>query len=964
MLRDPRWQRIDDLYHAALQHDASGRQAFLRSECGEDEALRREVESLLAEDPGDAFLETPALEVAARDLASAAHTLIGRHLGDYHVLSLLGSGGMGEVYRARDTKLQRDVAIKVLPSTIAGDAAAVARFAREARLLAALNHPRIAAIYGVIDVDDTPAIVLELVDGETLATRIERGPLPIRDAIAIATQIADGLGAAHERGIVHRDLKPSNISLRPDGTVKILDFGLAKALVPVSSEPDALIVHASTATRVGVISGTPAYMSPEQAQGRPVDRRTDVWAFGCVLYEMLTGRRAFPGASATDILPAVIASEPDWSALPGDLSPTVRQFLKRCLAKDVMQRVGDIHTIRLALEGAFDADDVQPSSEPPAQRRISRRKILVGLGAAVPLAGSAVVAWNHARARATPGRVYRSEMALAANQRLFLSNIAHLIDVSPDGTQIVFASSGLWLRPLSSLDATLMPGTEDSYAHTPFFSPDGRWIGFYSVTSQELQRIAVKGGRPEVIASTPRPFGATWQANDRILFGRGSDGIWKVPVANGTPTQVIAVAEGEAAHSPRVLPDGRVMFGLRRRGVPSWAEGQVVAQARGSGTPDVLVAQGRDARYVSTGHLLYASADELLAVPFDAATGRVAGDQVRQMRGVQGPYLPFTDVSHFAVAAAGTLAYVPVYRSGPVERPLVWVAQDGTETPLNLGLVNGTGNVRVAPDGRHIAHASAGSVYVADASRPLWTPVVPGRGNGSVIWSRDGRDIAFFQLPDRLLRARADGTDVRQLLTMPGQQLLVPSTFTEDGRWLIFTYGTTVTSHVGLLDLTAADPRGPRWTTLTDGSTAALSPGDEWIAYQSSRTGEYHVYVDRFPNVGDPKPVSTTGGGGHPVWSRDGRELFYRRGDGAMMAVAVKKTPESIDFGTPVMLFPSNGYGTGPIAPAGGGRGWDLAPDGRFLLGKQQGPADTDDGTRIVIVQNWFEELRRQMAPA
>jgi serine/threonine-protein kinase len=965
-MRDQRWQRIEELYHAALDRQPSERAAFLQAECAGDDTLRHDVESLLAEGNAEQFLATPALELAGREMAASRDMLIGRDIGPYQIESLLGAGGMGEVYRARDTKLHRDVAIKVLPSAVAHDRDRLTRFAREARLLAALNHPNIAAIHGVEEADGISALVLEFVDGETLSERIARGPLKTAEAIAIARQIGDGLESAHEHSIVHRDLKPSNIKLRPDGKVKILDFGLAKALAPAdaSGAPN----RTSSLTQVGVITGTPAYMSPEQAHGQAVDERTDIWAFGCVLYEMLTGRQAFAGQSTTETLAAVIAEDPAWEKLPRDLTPGIRVFLKRCLSKDPRQRVSHIRDMRLALEGAFETDIAAPAGA----RRLTWKRALATAGAALVLILlTGFVTWTLIRP-AAPGPLVSQFSFDVPPFRA--ANIAHQVAVSPDGTRVVYAGEGaLWLRPLDTLQASMVPGTERSNAHTPFFSPDGNWIGFYDQSAGELKRAAVSGGAPIVVAAIQRPFGATWPRDDLILYGRGPDGIWQVSPANGTPERIVTLADGEEAHSPQVLPNGSILFTRKRRGVSSWNDAQIVVRARGSDTTAVVIQRGRDARYLPTGHLVFAlwdsrvrpfsqisEQDELLAARFDVEVPRVVGDHVSVVRGVRGAFSPYTDASQFAQAGNGTLVYIPALVADSTPRMLVWVTRGGREEPLNLALRATNGWVRVSPDETRIAHAGGGEIFVSDTSRPSWIPIVSDTGNWNPVWSRDSRHVVFAS-PGRLMRTQADGTGEVELLEFKGNQLLVPGAWTRDGRRVVFTYGIGTDPHLGVLDLGRVGKTDKPWTPIDrpyDMSSPALSPRDEWIAYQSQYSGEYHVYIDRFPAVGDPKLVSGEGGGSQPVWSADGREVFYRRVDGAMMAVRVDTTPK-LRIGEPVLLFENRGYGPGSTRGGASARGWDVAPDGRFLMIKRSSPPTTSDS--IVVVQHWFEELKRKL---
>ena len=572
-MRDQRWQRIEELYHAALDRHPSKRAAFLQAECAGDDTLLRDVESLLAEGDAEQFLATPAIEVLGREMAASRDMLIGRDIGPYQIQSLLGAGGMGEVYRARDTKLHRDVAIKVLPSAVAYDPSRLTRFTREARLLAALNHPHIAAIHGVEDADGISALVLELVDGETLSERIARGPLKTADAIAIARQIVDGLESAHEHGIVHRDLKPSNIKRRSDGNVKILDFGLAKALAPadLSRTP-----NRTSVTQAGVVIGTPAYMSPEQAQGQAVDERTDIWAFGCVLYEMLTGRQAFAGQSMTETLAAVIAAEPSWDALPHDLSPTLRVFLKRCLAKDPRQRISDVRTLRLALDGAFETDS--PLKAPPVggDRQIERPLWpLPWLGGLLLGAGVIAGTWALSQPPREAQPLVRSFVATPEQLGSIISVVRDLT-MSPDGSRVVYGSSTLTrplgVRSLDQLESSVLPGTEG--ASSPVFSPDGGSIVFFDQRQSALKRIALLGGQASTIGSTDGLLtGLSWGPDDTIVFAtETSAGLVRMSAdGRGKPEQLTTLANGEVGHRwPAVLPNGRGVLFTSWRGSPCW----------------------------------------------------------------------------------------------------------------------------------------------------------------------------------------------------------------------------------------------------------------------------------------------------------------------------------------------------------------------------------------------------------
>ena len=545
----------------------------------------------------------------------------GTTLGPYSVTAKIGEGGMGEVWQARDTKLDRDVALKVLPEAFTSDPDRLARFEREAKVLASLNHPNIGSIYGLEEAEGVKALVLELVEGPTLADRIKQGPIPIDEALPIAKQIAEALEAAHEQGVIHRDLKPANIKIKDDGTVKVLDFGLAKAFQPDAGDPglsqSPTISLTAAATQMGMVIGTAAYMSPEQARGKTVDKRTDIWAFGVVLYEMLSGARPFQGEDVSLTLASVMKSDVDVKTLPRDVPPTVRTVLDRCLEKDPPRRIRDIGDVRLAMEGAFETTFSAPSEPGVVPTLQVWQRPLAALGivvVAVLLASLAV--WN--LTRPGPQAVSRFEIPFRTEETLTGLG-RHAVAVSPDGRQIVYATTdGLALRSLNQVTPVLLAGT-DGNAREPFFSADGQSIGFFTQTGNQLQKIFTSGGAPVALGEAVNPWGASWGADDVILYGQGADGIWRVPGTGGTPEAVITVEAGELAHGPQMLPGEWVLFTLRPASTQSWDESQIVMQSLASEERVVLIEGGRDARYMETGHLVYVLNGVLSAVAFVAA---------------------------------------------------------------------------------------------------------------------------------------------------------------------------------------------------------------------------------------------------------------------------------------------------------------------------------------------------------
>ena len=673
----------------------------------------------------------------------------GTTIGPYEVVVEIGRGGMGEVYRARDTKLDRDVALKVLPQAFTDDPDRLDRFEREAKVLASLNHPNIAAIHGLEESDGTRALVLELVEGPTLADRISKGPIPIDEALPIAKQIAEALEAAHEAGVIHRDLKPANIKVREDGTVKVLDFGLAKALDPSpTSDPSESPTLTAAATQMGVIMGTAAYMSPEQARGKPVDKRADIWSFGVVLYEMLTGQRAFQGEDVSVTLADVIRADLKWEKLPNDLPPTLATYLRRCLEKEPSQRIRDIGDVRLAMAGAFEMTGSGPA-EPVAapSLRVWQRPAVAAVLAvvliAIGLAGGLAV-WSATRPAAPTSPTTRFPIVLPPGGR-FGGVSRHVVALSPDGVHLAYAANRqIYLRTMDRMEATPIRGTEGegaTFGRSPFFSADGQWLGFWA--ENQLKRVSVSGGAPVTLCDAENPRGASWGADDTILFGQ-ADGIWRVLGTGGTPERIIEVGEGSQAQSPQLLPGGAwVLFTLRPGGASDWNQAQIVAESLETAERRVLIDGGHDARYVSTGHLVYALNGILLAVGFDPDTLRVTPGPVPLVEGVAVAGSN-GGAAHFALSDTGTLVYVPGVGvpgqgRGGTARTLVWVDREGREELVATPSV-AYDRVRLSPDGTRAVVQVDGAntdVWLSELARgtlsrlttdpavderPLWTP--------------------------------------------------------------------------------------------------------------------------------------------------------------------------------------------------------------------------------------------------
>jgi serine/threonine-protein kinase len=908
----------------------------------------------------------------------------GSRLGSFEVVSSLGAGGMGQVYRARDTKLGREVALKVLPPSFLLEADRVARFQREAQLLAALNHPHIAAIHGLEQHEGAPLLVLELVDGETLADRLAaaRGTgLGLNDTLAIARQIADALEAAHERGIIHRDLKPANIALTADGRVKVLDFGLAKfqaggAGEAGGSRPEGL-THSPTltvhATQAGVILGTAAYMAPEQAKGRDADKRADVWAFGCVLYEMLTGRRAFDGEDLTDTIAAVVRGDPDWTAIPAEVPDQIRLLVRRCLEKDRRARIGDVSVARFLLNETIAPPPVRPAPVPPASASTGRRLALV---AAASLAlGASVTAgtwWALSTPPASPAPV-RMVLVPAPQHALTMQGSDRDLAIAPDGSFVVYRSfvgadaSQLVIRRFNEFESRAL-STAGVNPRSPFVSPNNAWVGYFAAGA--LRKLPADGG-PSVtigaLASGPR--GASWGDNDIIVFATSdvTSGLFSVAGGGGDPKPLTTPnrEKGEGDHIfPSVLPGSRaVLFTMQPpAGSGSVNDFRVAVLDVESGDVKVLIQGASHPQYVDTGHILYATSDGTLrAVRFDSDRLALIGDPVPVLDDVRGFV---SGAAQFSVAAAGTLAYVPGGgTSGTIDRPLVWVNRQGQREVIK-GPGRPYNNPRLSPDGRQVAVEitdDADDIWILDTVRAtLSRQTVETLEDETNAWSPDGRWVAYSSSRNAterfVFRQRADGGGAEESLWKGVEHVHVED-WTPDGKALIVSLSTTAGSSQDLYLLPVEGDRTlkPLLQSQFGERAARLSPDGRWMAYCSNETGRDEVYVRPFPSLEGRFPISTEGGC-QPVWSRKGSELFFR---GAIKeARVVLAVPVSIgatfSAGAPQKLFDDPFYNKG-----GGHQGFDVAADGRFIfVAGEAAEAQAGMALPIHLVFNWFEELK------
>ncbi len=883
---------------------------------------------------------------------------IGTKLGPYEILAAIGSGGMGEVYRARDTKLGRDVALKVLPEAFARDAERMARFQREAKVLASLNQPNIASIYGLEDSGATHALVMELVEGSTLADRIRSSPIPTDEALRIAKQITEALEYAHERGIVHRDLKPANVKVTSDDAVKVLDFGLAKA---IEGDPSSVDISTSPtmsrmATMQGVLLGTAAYMSPEQAKAKPVDRRADIWAFGCVLYEMLTGKMAFHGETVTDTLAAVIKEEPDWSLLPVSTPARVRVLLRRCLQKDPKQRLRDIGDARIALEEQILGAPIEATSqgEPvgAAERPLIFRRAAIlrlciaGLIVAV-LAGLA--GWIlKPEPGATPRPVSRTVITLPSGEELLALDYP-TIAISRDGTQIAYGASHagtrqLYLRALDSLVTKPIPDTENGLS--PFFSPDGHWLGFFG--GARLRKVDLNGGVAINIAAGTIEYGASWGGQGTIFFAPNIGAIEQVSENGGTVTPVtrLVIEKGETQHGwPCVLPGGKgVLF------VTGPDPERIALQPLPSGERVNLGLTGTSPQYAS-GHLVYVQDGALKAVGFDLRTLHITGTPVPL---VQGVLQLSSGAAQYSLSDTGTLVYVPGSLQGSSKR-IVWVSRNGTEQDVPAP-PNSYTYPRLSPDGRRLAvtiRDPSAQTWVYDFSQATLTRLTfNGTENEVAVWTPDGKRVAHISNKDgpvNMYWEASDGSGGFERLKAT-QDTEVPSSFSPDGKFLAYIDINGTTGYDVWVMQMSDRKTAPFLNSQYAEAAPRFSPDGRWIAYVSDESGRYEVYVQPYPGPGGKYQISTDGGT-EPVWNPNGRELFYRNGD-KMMAVEVSMAPTFSSAKT-TMLFEghySKSTGTFPF--------YDVSPDGQhFLMFKS---AEQSAGlTQIVVVQNWFEELNR-----
>jgi serine/threonine protein kinase len=897
--------------------------------------------------------------------------MIGKTLGHYQITGQIGKGGMGEVFQAKDKVLGRDAAIKVLPEEFARDADRVSRFQREAKLLASLNHPNIAAIYGMEQFEGTNFLVLELVEGQTLADRIKAGPIPVDESLKLALQIAEALEGAHEKGVIHRDLKPSNIKVTPDGKVKVLDFGLAKAFSGEHEEVN--LSHSPTlsdaATMQGVILGTAAYMSPEQAKGKNADKRADIWAFGVVLFEMLTGRGAFQGDDVSEIIASVIKGDVQLDRLPANLHPRVREAITRCLQKDPKRRYSSINDARYEIEQALaDPSGVLAPPVTGAEPRRKLRMIFPWVAAAIALtaiiAGVAVWKLNPSK----PQPVSRFYYELPKDQQLRNAGGLNLA-VSPDGRQFVYiADKGLYLRSLSELEARLIPGTNDD-PRAPFFSPDGQWLGYWSAADNQLKKISIRGGASVSLCDAAAVNAASWGIDNMIIYTQYGRGIMRISATGGTP-ELMVDEQKESIGLSQILPDGKtVLFALITR--RPW---QVVMQSLKSGKRTVLFAGARP-QYFSTGHIVFLSGNNSLsAIPFDLGKLEVTGAPVPVVEGVWQQQQ--ASAPQYAISDSGTLVYMPgtTVAAALPKQTFVWVDRNGKEEPL-AAPPNSYDSPRISPDGTKVAlQFGRANIGIWDMVRKTMTRLTfDAYFNDLPLWTPDGKRIAFLSQQEREYKVywkASNGTGTEDLLgSVPSLAMFFPSTWSGDGKNLVLTMlnqqavRDTQPFDIGIISMEGDHKWRPLLQAKYNEAQPQISPDGRWMAYTSNESGQYEVYVRPFPDVEKGKWQVSTSGGDSPLWSRDCRELLYRSGD-AVMAVSVKTEPD-FSLETPKILFQGT-YVSSDISSSYDLVTWDISLDGkRFLMMKpmkstEKAP-EAEVPRRINIVLNWFEELKQRV---
>jgi serine/threonine-protein kinase len=949
-------EAVQQFVDAQLQGGRPDTDEFVKRYPGLEDQIRKRIGKLKKLDS----LFSSRVQVNANDSAATTtgHDLAGRKIGSFEVGEVIGRGGMGVVYLARDTKLDRSVAIKSMPAELQANSTAQLRFKREAKLLASLNHPNIAVIHDIIEQDaGSGYLVLEYIPGQTLTERIAHKRLELEDALSIGRQIAEALLGAYENGVTHRDLKPGNVKITPEGRVKVLDFGLAKA----SEQQDEKV--ASTITQPGRIVGTPAYMSPEQARGTPTDHRTDIWSFGCVMYEMLTGRLPFEGETATDTVARVLEREPDWQALPRETPANIRVMLRRCLEKKPRQRLQHIGDAVIEIDETLNAPENAPPVGVPTvgESQSARWRSRATYGVAGLIIGAVAVAvalksfTPPSDFGRTPASTQRALIRLPENQTLALSRSTPLgwaqpaIAISPDGSHLVYVAdigdtTQLFVRLMNEFQASPIPGTEGAFY--PFFSPDSRWVGFF--TRDSLKKVSLLGGDPVALCDARNPRGASWGTDGMICFSENQGTILtQVPAAGGATAPLFDEIgrpgpTGSSCDHPQLLPGGKWVL-------ISSKDGYIKLISPKTREQKILVKDGYHARYLPTGHLVYARAGVLVAVPFDLATLQTTGDAVPVLEQV---LLDSTyEMVQYTISGNGLLVYVP---GGDTAKSIpAWVDQDSTIEALPMrAQIYGT--PKLSPDGRQLAIlVGAGrkqDIYAYDVATGTSTRLTLKGENRAPVWTPNGKRVTFLRQEREVEKwsiswKSGDGSGDAELFYSNSSQFLsVPYSWSPNGKLLaIVQYGKPR----GICILPLESPREPELISDTEvgGWAPAFSPDGRWIAYTSDRDGKFQVYVRPYPDNGWVRQISDDFGE-EPVWSPKGDKLFYRNGD-KWMVVSISSEPE-FTAGAPQVLFEGPFNNVPDLS-------YDVARDGRFLV--LQPEHDDSQVRELHVVFNWFDEL-------
>ncbi len=884
----------------------------------------------------------------------------------YEIISELGKGGMGEVYLAEDTNLKRHVAIKLLPQQFALNKEMLARFEREARLLASLNHPNIATIHGLEKSDGQQFLVMELVEGETLAERIKKGPLPLEEALEVCRQMAEGLEAAHEKGIIHRDLKPANVKITPDGKVKVLDFGLAKAYESAVSDEERRADPALSPTitvessRSGVILGTAAYMSPEQARGKSLDKRTDIWSFGCVLFEAITGQLAFKGDTISDTIAAILKAEPNWKAIPETAPLKIRDLLRRCLQKDSHNRLHDIADVRIEIQDVLTGSPEEMGS---AVRPTPKWRNMFWVVAGLAVVLAILLLWSPWRTSEPQEKlISRFNINLPPGETLDFE-IGSSVVFSPDGTQLVYVvqkdkTTQLYLRPIQDFEAHPISGTEG--ARGPFFSPDGNWVAFHA--DGKLKKVSLLGGTPQLICDAKSGLGGTWSKDGTIYFGDWKKAsLIRVPSAGGDPellaTGLRMVNEETFEHSyfwPQILPGGKDLL------YTIWNKPQdmnVAVYSLERGEHKTLIEKGGYARYLPPGYLIYTWAGDLMTVPFDLEKLEVTGSPELVFEGIQrGDW----GLANFALSDSGSLVFIQGSVK-PLENGLVWVDLEGNveRSPFPLAFYQ---SPRLSPDGKQLVISrldNMPNIWIYGLERGTSRRLTDEEGSEYwAIWTPDGKSIVFNSTRTGhpaapLLWKPADGSSPAELFT-EGKNHQQPKSWSADGKVMAITEGLDPETGIDIFIVKIDGDRKPEpfLNSRFNESQPLFSPDGRWIAYVTDESGRDEVYVRPYPGPGDLIPISTDGGM-EPVWSPDGKVLYYRDFSGnKMMAVSFNTEPE-LRVSQPRLLFEGKYYGGSPW-----GRNYDISPDGtRFIMITDE--SQSEKPTQINLILNWVEELKR-----